>query len=228
VRARVQAADHQGVERARYFIFDLDDTLVHSDAVRYAFGIVAAQRHIERELLVRTLAELPGYRAYDIFRALGLDAADAQARTDDFLALLADLDESVPTVAYPDAEETLRALAERNAIVMLSTGSPPRRAQKVVDQEGWDAFSVVLGSDHDCFKGAPHYERMSAAAADPDWTLQAATVGDSPEDMRLGVEHGVALRIGVDRAGDPWPLLAAGATHVIGSLAEILEIVAAD
>jgi FMN phosphatase YigB (HAD superfamily) len=26
---------------ARYVIFDLDDTLVHSDAVREAFGVVA-------------------------------------------------------------------------------------------------------------------------------------------------------------------------------------------
>jgi phosphoglycolate phosphatase-like HAD superfamily hydrolase len=215
------------VDRAHYVIFDLDDTLVHCQAVRYAFGIVAAQQHIDRELLNRTLEELPGYRARDIFAALGLEGEDARAAGEQFIELLTDLDEAVPTVAYPDADETLRALAAHDSMVMLSTGSPPERARKVIAEQGWDSFAMVLGSDGECFKGAPHYERMIEAADDPEWTLRAVTVGDSPEDMRLGVEYGVALRIGVDRTGDPWPLLAAGATHVVSSLSEIVEIVVA-
>jgi phosphoglycolate phosphatase-like HAD superfamily hydrolase len=51
-------------------------------------------------------------------------------------------------------------------------------------------------------------------------------VGDSPQDMRLGAEHGVPIRIGVDRDGDPRALFAAGATHVVRALAEIVSIVA--
>ena len=58
-------------------------------------------------------------------------------------------------------------------------------------------------------------------------TRRAVTVGDSPSDMRLGAEHGVPVRIGVERDGDPRPLLAAGATHVVRTLGEILPIVAA-
>ena len=45
--------------------------------------------------------------------------------------------------------------------------------------------------------------------------------------MRLGAEHGVPVRIGVDRDGDPRPLIAAGATHVVRALADIVPIVAA-
>ena len=88
---------------------------------------------------------------------------------------------------------------------MLSTGSSPERARRVLDQEGWDAFTVVLGSDHDCSKGSAHYDRMAKEATDGDegWTRHAVTVGDSPQDMRLGAEHGVPVRIGVDRDGDP-------------------------
>ena len=52
------------------------------------------------------------------------------------------------------------------------------------------------------------------------------TIGDSPTDMRLGVEHGVPVRIGIDRDGDPRKLLAAGATHVVGALADVLGIIA--
>jgi hypothetical protein len=42
--------------------------------------------------------------------------------------------------------------------------------------------------------------------------------------MRLGAEHGVPVRIGIDRDGDPLPLLAAGATHVVAALSDILNI----
>jgi hypothetical protein len=44
--------------------------------------------------------------------------------------------------------------------------------------------------------------------------------------MRLGAKHGVSVRIGVDRDGDPRPLFAAGATHVVRALADIVPIVA--
>jgi hypothetical protein len=44
--------------------------------------------------------------------------------------------------------------------------------------------------------------------------------------MRLGAEHGVPVRIGIDRSGDPQPLFAAGATHVVSALAEVVRIVA--
>jgi hypothetical protein len=44
--------------------------------------------------------------------------------------------------------------------------------------------------------------------------------------MRLGAEHGVPVRIGIDRAGDPCSLFAAGATHVVTALKDIVPIVA--
>ena len=44
--------------------------------------------------------------------------------------------------------------------------------------------------------------------------------------MRLGAEHGVPVRIGVDRDGDPRSLFAAGATHVVTALKDIVPIVA--
>jgi phosphoglycolate phosphatase-like HAD superfamily hydrolase len=96
----------------------------------------------------------------------------------------------------------------------------------VLEQEGWDAFEVVLGSDAGCAKGRAHYDRITEQA-EGGWVRDAATIGDSPADMRLGAEHGVPVRIGIDRDGDPRSLLAAGATHVVRRLSDILSIVAA-
>ena len=215
------------MELSPYVIFDLDDTLVHSDAVRRAFSLVAHKLEITREVLKRTLDELPGRPAREIFEALGLDHHEATHATQRFLDELDELNLYAPPRAYPDAGDTLRELAASGAQLMLSTGSSPERARQVLDQEGWDGFVVVLGSDDDCSKGAAHYDRMAAEAPDGSWTLRAVTVGDSPADMRLGAEHGVPVRIGIDRDGDPRPLFAAGATHVVHALADIVPIVAA-
>jgi phosphoglycolate phosphatase-like HAD superfamily hydrolase len=206
-----------------YVIFDLDDTLVHSDAVRNAFGVVAREYARSEEMLTEVLDTLPGRPAREIFEALGLDRRAAHAATARFLRVLDELNDAVPTVAYPDADAVLRELSARGSTLMLSTGSSPQRAQRVLAQEGWDAFQVVLGSDSECSKGRAHYDRI-AAHADCEWVASAATIGDSPADMRLGAEHGVPVRIGIDRDGDPQPLLAAGATHVVDSLAAVLEI----
>lgn len=212
---------------ARYVIFDLDDTLVHSDAVREAFGTVADAFGIRRDVLTRTLDGLPGRPAREIFEALGLRTRHAIAATERFLAELDELNREAPPVAYPDADTTLRMLAAHGAQLMLSTGSSPERARRVLDQEGWDAFTVVLGSDHGCSKGAAHYDRIAREATDAAWTRHAVTVGDSPQDMQLGAEHGIAVRIGIDRDGDPRKLFEAGATHVVNALADIVPIVAA-
>jgi len=210
----------------RYVIFDLDDTLVHSDAVRTAFATVADAYGIGREHLSGTLDGLPGRPAREIFDALRLDARRAIDATDRFLDVLDELNHAAPPVAYPDADDTLRELAAQGAQLMLSTGSSPERAKRVLDREGWDAFTVVLGSDHTCTKGDAHYDRFAQATPGPEWTNRAVTVGDSPQDMRLGAQHGVLVRIGIDRDGDPRPLYDAGATHVVSALAEVLPIVA--
>ena len=208
-------------------IFDLDDTLVHSDAVRTAFGAVAEELNIDADCMTCTLDELPGRPAREIFEALGLKDDEAIRATDRFLNRLDELNAALPTVPYHDAHDTLRALASQGSKLMLSTGSSPERAKQVLGQEGWDAdFTVVLGSDDTCRKGAAHYD-MIAKQAPNTWKRNAITVGDSPMDMRLGAEHGVPVRIGIDRAGNPWRLLNAGATHVVASLTEALAIIAA-
>ena len=85
----------------------------------------------------------------------------------------------------------------------------------------------MLGTDDNCRKGAAHYQQIARHAPDPTWAHNAITVGDSPMDMRLGVEHGVPVRIGIDRCGDPRRLIDAGATHVVALAPEVLAIIAA-
>ena len=115
----------------RFVIFDLDDTLVHSAAVRCAFRHVAARDGIPGERVEAACDRLPGRSAFEIFEALGLardEAADAAVA---FLARLEQLEgllgatsldlsaderarleaHSAPPPAYPQ-----RFLAEQNGI----------------------------------------------------------------------------------------------------------------
>jgi phosphoglycolate phosphatase-like HAD superfamily hydrolase len=193
--------------------------------VRSAFAVAADELGIERSAMSTLLDSMPGRPAFEIFEALGLPRAAARAAAGRFMSLLHDLDDKLPTVAYPDAADTLRALEASGSTLMLSTGSSPARAQRVLEQEGWDGFALVLGSDRECAKGAAHYEQIEAEASS-DWASHAVTIGDSPRDMRLGAEFGVRVRIGIDRAGDAAALVAAGATHVVRSLSDVLSILA--
>ncbi len=211
----------------RYVIFDLDDTLVHSDAVRHAFCDVAARLGIVADAVNEACDALPGQPALAIFEALGLcrdDAADAAVA---FLACLEEFNRDLPAIPYCDADETLRAMRRAGAQLILSTGSSEVRARRVLDETGWQDFELVLGTGPSGRKGCEHFELMSAHLTGKPWTGEAATVGDSPEDMRLGVQHGVPVRIGLDRGTDAQALRDAGATHVVRQLSDILAIIAA-
>jgi phosphoglycolate phosphatase-like HAD superfamily hydrolase len=211
----------------RFVIFDLDDTLVHSAAVRCAFRHVAARDGIPGERVEAVCDRLPGRSAFEIFEALGLardDAADAAVA---FLARLEQLNSELPPVAYTDADATLRAMLDSGLQLFLSTGSSGDRAHRVLRERGWEGFELVLGSEGTCRKGPDHFEAVSAHLGAPRWAGQAATISDSPQDMREGAEQGVPVRIGLSRRADDSALRAAGATHVVERLADAVPIVLA-
>ena len=211
---------------ARYVIFDLDDTLVHSGAVRLAFCQVATGWNVAPARVEAVCDALAGRPAREIFEALGLDAPAAGQATRRFFARLDALNAQEAAVPYPDAAATLRAVRDSGARMILSTGSPEGRAQRVLAEKGWRVFDLVLGSGPGGTKGPEHFSAM-ASHLRAGWTAQAAAVGDSPADMRLAADHGVAVRIGVDRGGDGRALRESGATHVVRRLADVVPIIAA-
>lgn len=211
----------------RFVIFDLDDTLVHSAAVRRAFCHVAARDGIPGERVEAVCDRLPGRSAFAIFEALDLPRDDAADAAVAFLARLEELNEELPPVAYGDADATLRAMLDSGLHLILSTGSSGDRAHRVLRERGWESFALVLGSEETCRKGPDHFDAVSAHLGAPRWTGQAATISDSPQDMREGVQQGVPVRIGLARRADVAELRAAGATHVVEHLADVVPIVLA-
>ena len=212
---------------ARYVIFDLDDTLVHSGAVRLAFCRVATAWAVGPARVEAVCDAMPGRPARDIFAALGLAERDAAEATERFFALLDDFNARGPALPYPDAGATLRAVRECGARIILSTGSPEARAHRVLAETAWTGFELVLCSDARRPKGPGHFSAMASHLRSDGWVQRAAAVGDSPADMRLAADHGVPVRIGVDRGADARALREHGATHVVRRLADVVPIIAA-
>ena len=77
-----------------YVLFDLDDTLVHSGAVREAFAVAAREHGISPDALAATLDALPGRPALEVFEALDLPAAAARQATSRFLFILDELNDN--------------------------------------------------------------------------------------------------------------------------------------
>ena len=219
----------RAVEASRYVIFDLDDTLVHSDAVREAFAIVARRvRDRPTDADADAGRRCPAARRGRSSRRSGSTRAQA---IDGHGPLPGRCSTSstrqAPPVAYPDADTTLRELAAHGAQLMLSTGSSARAGAAGARPGGLGRLHASCSARTRTAARAPRTTTGSPQEApDREWTHRAVTVGDSPQDMRLGAEHGVPVRIGIDRDGDPRPLFAAGATHVVSALAEVVSIVA--
>ena len=174
------------VEPSHYVIFDLDDTLVHSDAVREAFEIAGEEFGISYRVMMRTLDSLPGRPAREIFEALGLDERAGDHRHRSLPGALDQLNIFAPPVPYPDADMTLRELAAHGAQLMLSTGSSPERAQPGARQRG-------LGRVHGRARLGRRLQQGHRALR-PDGAAGAGSELDAPRDHRRRQPAGHAAR----------------------------------
>lgn len=216
----------------RYAVFDLDHTLITSTGMDDVWMAAITEVGLSDRYDVSWLGA-QGRPVIESARiAYDCEPTDprAIALADRFWELFGDGD---PT-PIDGAQEVLSSLHEAGIQLFLSTGSHPPLVQKALEGCGWlPYFSRVYASTNDFAKGARHFERLyqDINVSREEFTPHAITVGDGPFDMQFGKAEGIPYRIGFtplthgreDRAG---ALRAAGATHIIRDLREVLGIVA--
>jgi phosphonatase-like hydrolase len=207
-----------------------DDGLVHAafDAALASAGITAG--HPREPELRRHVADTMGQSKIEVFRAV-FDERTAQAANRAFEDSYLDQIDAGRAVALPGAAETIAALRDAGIAVALTTGFSRGTQQRLVRSLGWeDTADLVLCPD-DAGRGRPFPDLVLAAflavdpARRPDSVAQVAVVGDTASDVRTGVRAGASVAAGVLTGAHREPALrAAGATHVLASVTELVEL----
>ncbi len=207
-------------------IFDLDGTLINSEAI-----ILEAQFETFR----RCGRVHPGREAglgivgltLDIAmaRLAGLDEPDdtlTQTYREVFSAMRLQADPSLDDPLYPGVAETLMELKRRAGLKLgIATGKSRKGAEFIVERHGWQGvFDTVQSADDAPSKPHPGMilRAMAETGAAPERT---AMVGDSSFDIEMAVAAGVtpvAVSWGFQPVAN---LVSLGARHVLSDFAEL-------
>ncbi|AKA04066.1 phosphonatase-like hydrolase [Streptomyces noursei] len=126
----------------------------------------------------------------------------------------------------PGARAAIEALQEAGRTVVLTTGFARITQDAILDALGWrDLVRLTLCPADAGGRGRPYPDMVLAAllrTGAADDVAQIAVAGDTSYDMTAGRRSGAAVVAGVlTGAHDAPQLSAAGATHVLGSVAEL-------
>ncbi|NJC73407.1 phosphonatase-like hydrolase [Planosporangium thailandense] len=202
-----------------------DDGLVDQAFTVAVAGQGVAPGTAEYERMRAVARKTRGQSKIEIFRLLlGGDERRARAANETFeeaYGLLVDEGAVTPVPGAAEAIETLRAAGVK---VALMTGFARATQEAIIDAVGWRGLVDLALSPAEVGRGRPYPDLVLVAALrlGVDDVRRVAVVGDTPLDMIAGGRAGAGLVAGVLTGGCDRPtLLAAGATHVIGSVGEL-------
>ncbi|PZN99438.1 MAG: HAD family hydrolase [Hyphomicrobiales bacterium] len=209
-------------------IFDLDGTLINSEAILLAAQVETFARHglihpgreaglgivgLTLDVALKRLAGLdqPDDALTETYRQV-FGAMRRQAETD------ASLDEPL----FPGVAETLALLVSRPGLKLgIATGKSRRGAEYIIERHGWqDLFSIVQTADDAPSKPHPGMilRAMAETGVAPERT---AMVGDSSFDIEMAVAAGV-VPVAVSWGFQPVAsLVGLGARHVLDSFTDL-------
>lgn len=127
----------------------------------------------------------------------------------------------------PGAEEALTRLRGMGLDLCLCTGFARHTQNMILESLGWMGLADLSLCPDDAGRGVPHPDMVLTAllALDHDDVRSVLTVGDTAADVLAGRRAGAGLVVGV-RTGqdDDAALTAAGADHVVDSLAQVPDL----
>ncbi|MGW6025770.1 phosphonatase-like hydrolase [Streptomyces sp. NPDC055099] len=167
-----------------------------------------------------------GESKISVFRHLFGDEALAQQGNAAFEKAYGELVDGGRIAPIPGAREAVQELKSAGYTVVLTTGFARVTQDAILDALGWrDLVELTLCPADAGGRGRPYPDMVLGAflrTGAVDDVRQIAVVGDTAYDMLSGVRSGASVVAGVlTGAHDDATLRAAGATHVLGSVAEL-------
>ncbi|KND23326.1 HAD family hydrolase [Streptomyces acidiscabies] len=188
-----------------------------------ALGSLGLDPTPDRLAYVRTTM---GESKISVFRHLLQTEETAQRANSAFEQAYGDLVTDGLIAPIPGAREAIEQLAAEGRTTVLTTGFARVTQDAILDALGWRDLAVLTLCPADAGgRGRPYPDMVleafvrTKAAED---VRQVAVVGDTSYDVLSGVRAGAGVVAGVlTGAHDAEALRAAGAGHVLGSVAEL-------
>jgi phosphonatase-like hydrolase len=199
-----------------------DDGLVLRafDEAATAVGVPGSGQ--EREAARTYVRDTMGQSKIEVFRHLFGTEDRAQQANTTFEQVYSDsIDGGVAPV--PGAAEAIARLREAGVTVALTTGFSAGTQQRIIEALGWaDVADLVLAPGAGG-RGRPYPDLILNALLRTgiDDVAKVAVLGDTSSDILSGLRAGASIVAGtLTGAHDADTLTAAGATHVVASVAE--------
>ncbi|KPF63495.1 hypothetical protein IP69_19105 [Bosea sp. AAP35] len=209
-------------------IFDLDGTLINSEAILLAAQVETFARHglvhpgreaglgvvgLTLDIALMRLGGLPAP-----------DAALAETYKQVFGAMRqqAQIDSALDEPLFPGVAETLAALAETPGVKLgIATGKSRRGADYIIARHGWEGLFATVQTADDA-PSKPHPGMILRALAETGAAPQrTAMVGDASFDIEMARAAGV-VPVAVSWGFQPVAhLVALGARHVLDNFPEL-------
>ena len=207
-----------------------DDGLVVAAFTRAVASLGIDEDHGRFPAMMDHVTATMGESKITVFRTL-FDGDDdmAQRANAAFEHAYGDLVAEGRATALPGAAETIATLRGRGLKVALTTGFSPVTRDAIIDSLGWRDHVDLALSPADVGRGRPFPDlNLSALLRLGGTDVRAlATVGDTAFDVLAGRASGAGVVAGVlSGAHDRDTLSAAGADHVIDTVADLPDLLA--
>jgi phosphoglycolate phosphatase len=197
-------------------------TVADGGLVEEAFTRAAERLGVEPDL--EYVRATMGESKISVFRALFGTEELAQRANTEFERAYAELVDGGRVSALPGAAEAIGELRAAGRKVVLTTGFARVTQDAILDTLGWREIADLTLCPADAGRGRPYPDMVLTALlrTATDDVRQIAVAGDTSYDMLTGVRSGAAVVAGVlTGAHGAEQLTGAGATHVLGSVAEL-------
>ncbi|MER7027280.1 MULTISPECIES: phosphonatase-like hydrolase [Streptomyces] len=216
---------------AELVVLDMAGTTVADDGlVERAFD--AAARHLgvvpgsdEHTAMLDHVRATMGESKISVFRHLFGDEDAAQRANTAFEGAYGELVGEGLIAPVPGAREAIEAFTAAGLTTVLTTGFARVTQDAILDALGWHDLAALTLCPADAGRGRPYPDMVLTALLRTRATHDVARIavaGDTSYDMLSGRRAGASVVAGVlTGAHDAARLTEAGATHVLGSVAEL-------
>ncbi|MGE2726379.1 phosphonatase-like hydrolase [Mycolicibacterium pulveris] len=204
-----------------------DDGLVIRAFDEAATAVGVPDEGVERDEARRYVIDTMGQSKVEVFRAIFGSEERAQDANIAFeKAYERYVDDGV--IPVPGAADAISQLRSAGVKVALTTGFSRSTQDRILTALGWEEIADLTLCPADAGRGRPFPDLVLTAVlrAGTDDVASVAVVGDTASDILSGRRAGAAIIAGVLTGAHPEEKLrAAGATHVLDTVAELPRLI---